>query len=226
MFDPTRLIEIGLIYFSSGPDLCITYQVPPGAPYITLSHTWGTAEFIKLTKSTSQSLQYGFQNTDLRKTFRVAITITRKFGVKYLWIDSLCILQDFAEDWLHEAAQMGEIYYNSLCNVAATGASNSDQGCFFDQDTSLIFPCIVKSEWNNKSNHDYYVIEAFFGQSRSRMRPSTAVDGSSKNVSYHLVSCISVETSGFGSITNSMHVRYIHLGFFLFQRGPIDFSRA
>lgn len=161
MFDPTRLIEIGLIYFSSGPDLCITYQVPPGAPYITLSHTWGTAEFIKLTKSTSQSLQYGFQNTDLRKTFRVAITITRKFGVKYLWIDSLCILQDFAEDWLHEAAQMGEIYYNSLCNVAATGASNSDQGCFFDQDTSLIFPCIVKSEWNNKSNHDYYVIEAF-----------------------------------------------------------------
>ena len=129
---------------------------------MTLSHTWGTAEFIKLTKSTSQSLQYGFQSTDLPKTFRDAIAITKKFGVKYLWIDSLCILQDSAEDWLHEAAQMGEIYYNSLCNVAATGASNSDQGCFFDRDTSLISPCIVKSEWNNKSNHDYHIIEAFF----------------------------------------------------------------
>ena len=171
MFHPTRLVELRPPNSSSGLDLRITYQVPPECPYMTLSHTWGTARFIKLTKSTSQSLQYGFQSKDLPKTFRDAIEIARKFGINYLWIDSLCILQDSADDWTHEAARMGDVYYNSLCNIAATGASDSGQGCFFDRDRSLITPCTVKSKWKNKIDHEYHVIEALFWQEQMVSAP-------------------------------------------------------
>ena len=171
MFHPTRLIESQPTNSGSGLDLRITYQVPPDRPYMTLSHTWGTAKFMKLTKSNSQSLQDGFQSKDLPKTFRDAIKIARKFGVNYLWIDSLCILQDSADDWTREAAQMGDVYYYSLCNIAATGASDSGQGCFFDRDRSLITPCTVKSEWNNKVDQEYHAIEALFWQEQMFSAP-------------------------------------------------------
>lgn len=42
----------------------------------------------------------------LPKTFRDAMQISMCLGISYLWIDSLCILQDSAADWLRESALM------------------------------------------------------------------------------------------------------------------------
>ena len=80
---------------------------------MTLSHCWGKSEFLKLTKTTFQRLRDGFLAAEtLSKTFEDAIIICRELGVKYLWIDSLCIFQDSPEDWRCEAAQMGQVYEN------------------------------------------------------------------------------------------------------------------
>lgn len=73
-------------------------------PCMPLSHRWGTERFLKLITRNIRSMQRGFEVSDLPETFSDTITITQRFGVQYLWIDSLCILQDLKEDWRHEAA--------------------------------------------------------------------------------------------------------------------------
>ena len=55
-------------------------------------------------------------------TKHITITITRKLGFDYLWIDSLCIVQDDIEDWKHESASMEGVYTSAYCTVAATSA--------------------------------------------------------------------------------------------------------
>lgn len=73
---------------------------------------------------------------NLPKTFRDAVTVTRKLGVRYLWIDSLCIIQDDPDDWLREAAVMGEIYAKAYCTLAATSARDSNDGLFIPRPAS------------------------------------------------------------------------------------------
>jgi len=68
----------------------------------------------------------------LPKTFQDAIEVTRRLGISYLWIDSLCIIQDSKDDWAREASKMADIYRNAYVTVAATGAKDSTVGLFLD----------------------------------------------------------------------------------------------
>ena len=77
---------------------------------------------------------------DLPKTFQHAIQITRGLGFRYLWIDSLCIIQDDPEDWRIESATMAQIYSNGACNLSATAASEGSQGLFYDRDPRSVQP--------------------------------------------------------------------------------------
>ena len=173
-YHPARVIEVAPLASSSDDELHLRIrgEYSLEIPYMTLSHCWGKSEFLKLTKLTSQRLRDGFSRADtLSKTFQDAITICQKFGVKYLWIDSLCILQDSLEDWRYEAAQMEQIYGNSLCNIAATGASSDEEGCFRDRDASLLQPCIIKSEWDNGNNRTWEIIHLDFWHTRTNQAP-------------------------------------------------------
>jgi hypothetical protein len=64
--------------------------------------------------------------------FYDATVITRKLGYEYLWIDSLCIIQDSADDWEAEGQNMGNIYMNASLTIAAAGAKDSDGGMLRD----------------------------------------------------------------------------------------------
>jgi hypothetical protein len=64
----------------------------------------------------------GMDITELPKTFQDAIQLSRRLNNRFLWIDSLCIIQDSKEDWLKESVVMGDIYKHALCNIAATAA--------------------------------------------------------------------------------------------------------
>lgn len=59
----------------------------------------------------------------LPATFRDAIAVTRSLGYQYLWIDSLCIIQDDRHDWGVEAEQMASIYKNGALTLAAAAAA-------------------------------------------------------------------------------------------------------
>lgn len=104
---------------------------------MTLSHCWGKVKFLTLTSENLVRLKAGFQMSILPKTFQHAIEATRHLGLKYLWIDSLCIIQgrdaEARLDWQSESAMMEEVYSQSYCNISATGGSNGDDGCFFDR---------------------------------------------------------------------------------------------
>ncbi|KAH6614451.1 heterokaryon incompatibility protein-domain-containing protein [Chaetomium sp. MPI-SDFR-AT-0129] len=86
--------------------------------YISLSHSWGAAHKV------------GIALADLPQTFRDAVVIARRLGIHYLWIDSLCILQDSASDWEHEASRMASVYRNSWLTVYATASSSPSSGIF------------------------------------------------------------------------------------------------
>lgn len=164
---PTRLIDVGSYGLESGSEALLRLHIlsghgPPEGSYTTLSHCWGSAKFMRLTQPNMDSMKTSFAVEDLPKTFRDAVYIVRRLGIRYLWIDSLCIQQDSVEDWEHEAAMMGDIYENALCNIAATGSSNSDEGCFRDRDNLLVRRCIITSNWERLQGKTYNIVDLNF----------------------------------------------------------------
>ena len=128
---PTRLLDVG----GDGNDsirLVIAADSELTGGYISLSHCWGNAVFLKLKKATFHDLTSGIQLSDLPLTFQQAVEIARRLQKRYIWIDSLCIFQDDDDksDWLQEAALMHKVYTNAYLNIAATGATDSYKGLF------------------------------------------------------------------------------------------------
>src|SRR4051812_22912357 len=66
----------------------------------------------------------------LPRIFREAVLFVRKLNIRYLWIDTLCIIPEDAEDWDKEASQMADIYRNSYLTICAAYSSNCDGGLF------------------------------------------------------------------------------------------------
>ena len=64
-------------------------------------------------------------------------------GFRYVWIDSLCIIQDDTADLRQEIAKMCDIYRYGALNVAPVHASNGDGGCFVERRPAAFQPCIV-----------------------------------------------------------------------------------
>jgi hypothetical protein len=122
---PTRILRI------DGPkDVRLHVTANEVSDYVCLSHCWGTLPLITTTSSTLESFQQQVPWEGISKTFQDAISFTHRLGYTYIWIDSLCIVQDSAEDWRHEGSKMADIYRHASLTLAATSSSNSDEGCF------------------------------------------------------------------------------------------------
>jgi hypothetical protein len=98
--------------------------------YAALSHCWGTSSIITTTDATLGSRKHGIKWGQLSKSFQDALTITQKLGLRYLWIDSLCIIQDNDQDWENESTKMGLIFEDSMVTIAAVKAEDGRGGCF------------------------------------------------------------------------------------------------
>ncbi|KAF2165027.1 hypothetical protein M409DRAFT_56364 [Zasmidium cellare ATCC 36951] len=96
--------------------------------YIALSHHWGESRHFTTTKSTILKHMTRIEIGSLPKTFRHAVKITRALGVRYLWIDSICIVQDDSDDWQRESAVMDLIYCCAHLTIAASSADSDDSG--------------------------------------------------------------------------------------------------
>jgi hypothetical protein len=100
--------------------------------YMTLSHCYGTGQdVLRTTTHTLKGFEESIPWSDLPKTFQDAVNLTRALGVRWLWIDSLCILQDSASEKAEESNKLGGIFGNSYLTLAATSASDSREGLFF-----------------------------------------------------------------------------------------------
>jgi Heterokaryon incompatibility protein (HET) len=76
----------------------------------------------------------------LPKTIQDAIKVARRLGIEYLWVDSICIVQDDSDDFERESANMGKIYQQALFTIAATSARSSSEGLFNERYTDLEIP--------------------------------------------------------------------------------------
>lgn len=127
---PTRILDLG--DDPSSPTIKLVLPSPADrAPYIALSHSWGCSQPLTTTTTTLDShLSPGIPLTSLPPTFADAILITRRLGLRHLWIDSLCIIQDSPADWSVQASLMGQVYRNSYLTLSATASSSPHTGIF------------------------------------------------------------------------------------------------
>lgn len=163
---PTRLIDLGPASTSfRNPRLVETSHAEVNGAYVTLSHCWGNNILLTLTTENLEAFRSGIIYDTLPKTFRDAVLATRKLGLRYMWIDSLCILQsgsDSKDDWQHESALMHKIYENAYCNIGATAAENSHEGLFFDRNPEVIDVSHVYFDWwaaGKKHRGEYIIVD-------------------------------------------------------------------
>ncbi|KAI8633541.1 HET-domain-containing protein [Xylariaceae sp. FL1651] len=127
-FLPTRVIDVGPANGSQAPRLVSGEGIK--AEYIALSHCWGGQIVPVLNASTLGPFRSAIPMTELPANFRDAIVITQNLGIRYLWIDSLCILQDSKEDWEKESRKMGDVYRNATLTISASASPGSKHGIF------------------------------------------------------------------------------------------------
>jgi|SRR5436853_3533259 len=109
---PTRLLDIGRSE-AAYIRLCEASELPSNATYMTLSHCWGEQVPTRLLTSNYASFLHRIPSQMLPRTFADVIGITRRFNVQYLWIDSLCIIQDQISDWEKESNR--KVLPKNLC---------------------------------------------------------------------------------------------------------------
>ncbi|KAF2801061.1 HET-domain-containing protein, partial [Melanomma pulvis-pyrius CBS 109.77] len=146
---PSRLLNVGTEEHSL-IILCSTNMFRD-EEYVCLSHCWGEMKPFTLNAETQSALVRGVNVTTLPKTFQDAINVTRRLCIQYLWIDSLCILQDNEDDWATESGRMGHIYAHAACTIAATASKDSSGGLFFARCPQLLEPRRVYFDFSPKA---------------------------------------------------------------------------
>ena len=131
---PTRLVDMspglgnGLIRIIKP-----TSKIPGG--YVTLSHRWSSTT-PKLTEDLANVYSCSLSLTKLPGLFKDVVEVARIHNVRYLWVDSLCIVQDDKHDVGHEMTKMDDIYSHAECNIMALVAQ--EEALFSSRDPSRV----------------------------------------------------------------------------------------
>jgi hypothetical protein len=125
---PKRVISVG--HDPSFADVHLLETQGQRGDYLALSHCWGSAVPLTLLSKTLPTLKRRIPWCNLSRTFQDAIIITRKLGFHYIWVDSLCIVQDSEADWKEESAKMGDIYQQAFLVISASRSKDGTKGCF------------------------------------------------------------------------------------------------
>jgi hypothetical protein len=117
---------------------CCVVNASSARTYVCLSYVWGNAAIPKLRKD-SYNKRYrknSLQNVELGtiRIFADSFTLVKQLRFRYLWIDSLCILQDDGIDLGAYIPQMGDIYHNA----ALTAVRDSKDA---STDNEIFYPC-------------------------------------------------------------------------------------
>ncbi|KAF4345317.1 hypothetical protein FBEOM_721 [Fusarium beomiforme] len=103
---PTRLLDLG----NSNEKTWRICQNPTYVPYIALSHRW-SPDTPTLRTSNCQKYRNFQPDSVLPQSYRDILSICRAIPIRYLWVDSLCIIQDDGgSEFEKEALLMTDIY--------------------------------------------------------------------------------------------------------------------
>jgi hypothetical protein len=127
--------------------------------YMTVSHKWSKKGMPKLLKCNLEEMHQGLQVQTLPAVFRDAVALARTLGIRYVWIDALCIVQDDPDELQHEISNMGHIYRNAILNVGALQAAKVEEdgeegahGLFVDRNPRDCSPFALKIQRSGFKN--------------------------------------------------------------------------
>ncbi|PMD47876.1 HET-domain-containing protein [Hyaloscypha variabilis F] len=119
--------------------------------YVALSYCWGVRPQVVLTSKAVECGDCIFSMSALPPTIKDAVTICRRLGYQYLWVDALCIIQDSpdSEDWIEQSARMDQIYGNAALTIAAASGTSVWDGIL--NPTTEVPPtsCTIPFMWWN-----------------------------------------------------------------------------
>ncbi|KAH7382366.1 heterokaryon incompatibility protein-domain-containing protein [Phaeosphaeria sp. MPI-PUGE-AT-0046c] len=124
---PSRILDFGEI---PSDQIRLRSTNRESARYIAFSHCWGTTGHmqVRTTRANFSDRLQGFKVDDLPKSYREVISIANALDVRYVWIDSFCIIQDDKDDWEAQSGDMAAIYNNAFLVVGASCAQDSSEG--------------------------------------------------------------------------------------------------
>ncbi|KAH9482060.1 hypothetical protein JR316_0004155 [Psilocybe cubensis] len=101
--------------------------------YLALSYVWGPGlPAIRLTKNTVKDLSgkgaFDRHRDIIPKTIRDAIDLVHMIGERYLWVDSLCLIQDDEADMLDGINHMDLVYQCALATIIASHGEHCNAG--------------------------------------------------------------------------------------------------
>jgi hypothetical protein len=102
--------------------------------YAALSYCWGTDKVLKTTRDSLDQFTKEIDWAGLPWTFQDAVTVACKLSIQYLWIDSLCIIQDSTEGWETESAKMGYYYERAFITITASSCASADVSFLQERD--------------------------------------------------------------------------------------------
>ena len=120
---PDRVVFVG-----KGSDPYLVEPKGARADYVALSHRWGGRVSLQLKTATLDDFKKGIPFSSFPKTFQDAITVCHRLLIDYIWIDSICIIQDSKDDWDVQGSKMDQVYSNCVLTIAADAAENGDSG--------------------------------------------------------------------------------------------------
>ncbi|KAI1414546.1 HET-domain-containing protein [Hypoxylon sp. FL1857] len=127
---PTRLLEI----INGDGEINIRLAetanppIPKESPFAALSHMWvnvNTNPPLRTVNTNYKQLKKLIPAKSLPQNFLDTALVCVRLGIRYIWIDSLCVIQDSVEDWRHEAALMHLVYRHAEVTIVATSATSS-----------------------------------------------------------------------------------------------------
>ncbi|KAI8628780.1 heterokaryon incompatibility protein-domain-containing protein [Xylariaceae sp. FL1651] len=148
---PTRVVSV------TGNSVKVVHTAGKRGRYMTLSHRWGRHETFVLKASNIEEMADNIAWESIPKLYQDSIEVARCLGIQYIWIDTLCIVQDDAEDWRRESVQMKSVYGNSYLSIAAVQAVDSYGELFASSDLPAKLP-----------SHTPYMTHLHFGSNYSR----------------------------------------------------------
>jgi hypothetical protein len=146
---PTRLLHVGSE--DKHPHLVTNNGKVRSQKYVALSYCWGKTLPMTTTTANLDEMEQGIPFSTLPSTLQDAVSVARAFGVTYLWVDALCIIQDSNEDWIHEAAQMGDIFANAYFVIRAEAGVDCQSGFLFPRNSTGGTKTVVGFESSTRS---------------------------------------------------------------------------
>ncbi|EEU37108.1 uncharacterized protein NECHADRAFT_86704 [Fusarium vanettenii 77-13-4] len=150
---PGRLIEVGSP--QKKPRLVNREDAQLEGGYAALSHCWGpNPNFLMLKTDNESEFRREIPIEKLPASFRDAIVTCRRLDIPYLWIDSLCIIQDSRSDWLLQSEEMFKVYLNCELNIAIDASASAHEGAFRKRDPRCLQDCCVWTPFFKPQGHD------------------------------------------------------------------------